>query len=44
MYRKDNLSKKKSCWNLIILVLCGKMLFFFSPENMIVFLRTENEK
>ena len=34
---------KKSHWNIIFLLSSGKMAFL-SPENMIFFLRTENER
>ena len=37
MFWKDGLSKK-SHWNMIFLVLSGKMIFLF-PENMILFFR-----
>ena len=33
---------KKSCWNMIFLVLSGKIVFF--SENMMFFLWTENER
>ena len=34
--------QKQFPWNMIFLVLCGKIFFF--PENMIFFLWTENER
>ena len=36
-------SPKKSHWNIIFLLSSGKMAFLFFRENMIFFLRTENE-
>ena len=34
---------EKSHWNMIFLLSSGKMALLF-PENMIIFLRTENER
>ena len=40
---KNMVFSKKSHWNVIFLVLSGKMVFF-KPENMILFLWMENER
>ena len=43
-YSENIVSPKKSHWNIIFLLSSGKMAFLFFRENMIFFLRTENER